>query len=142
MSLRDQYIRGVDGYLIAYSITSRESFEALSTFYKQIERALDSDSFPGVIVGTKVDLADGFREVSTEEGKSAAGAYNMPFFETSAKEGKNLKEAFEALVLEIRKANPHKVEAGKERQQALDEQKKNRADKKKAKKKSGGCVIM
>jgi GTPase SAR1 family protein len=45
-----------DGFLLVYSIESRQSFNELEIFYQQILRMKDSESFPMIIVGTKCDL--------------------------------------------------------------------------------------
>lgn len=39
-----------------YSITSRSSFEEVSTFHQQILRVKDKDYFPVVVVANKCDL--------------------------------------------------------------------------------------
>ncbi len=66
--MREQYMRTGEGFLLAYSITSRESFEEIRTFQQQILRVKDKDIFPMVVVGNKLDLANE-RKVSVE-GKS------------------------------------------------------------------------
>jgi GTPase SAR1 family protein len=37
------------------------------------------------------------RKVSKEEGEKLASYYNIPFFETSAKEGTNINQSFETI---------------------------------------------
>ena len=49
-------MRTGEGFLLVYSITSRNSFEEISTFYQQILRVKDMDQFPVVIVANKCDL--------------------------------------------------------------------------------------
>jgi len=49
-------MRTGEGFLLVYSITSRNSFEEVSTFYQQILNAKDLDYFPVVIVANKCDL--------------------------------------------------------------------------------------
>ena len=46
-----------------------------------------------ILIGNKIDL-ENERQVSTEEGKALAEQYNLSFFETSAKSGYNVNEAF------------------------------------------------
>lgn len=58
-------MRTGEGFLLVYSITSRQSFEEIKTFQQQILRVKDKDYFPMIVVGNKCDL-DGEREVSTE----------------------------------------------------------------------------
>ena len=54
--MREQYMRTGEGFLLVYSITSRESFEEITTFQQQILRVKDKDYFPMVVVGNKCDL--------------------------------------------------------------------------------------
>ena len=64
-AMREQYMRTGEGFLLVYSITSRQSFEEILTFQQQILRVKDKDYFPIIIVGNKCDL-DGDREVSRQ----------------------------------------------------------------------------
>lgn len=64
-AMREQYMRTGEGFLLVYSITSRQSFEEIMTFQQQILRVKDKDCFPIIVVGNKCDL-EGEREVSTE----------------------------------------------------------------------------
>lgn len=66
--MREQYMRTGEGFLLVYSITSRQSFEEITTFQQQILRVKDKDYFPMVVVGNKCDL-EGEREV-TRQGMS------------------------------------------------------------------------
>jgi GTPase KRas len=55
-AMREQYMRTGEGFLLVYSITSRNSFEEISTFYQQILRVKDKDTFPVIVVANKCDL--------------------------------------------------------------------------------------
>lgn len=55
-AMREQYMRTGEGFLLVYSITSRNSFEEISTFHQQILRVKDRDSFPVIVVANKCDL--------------------------------------------------------------------------------------
>lgn len=55
-AMREQYMRTGEGFLLVYSITSRNSFEEISTFHQQILRVKDQDSFPVIVVANKSDL--------------------------------------------------------------------------------------
>ncbi|EGG16641.1 Coatamer protein [Cavenderia fasciculata] len=111
-AMRDQYIRSGRGFLIVYSIGSRPSFEAVTSFRDQILRVKDLSTYPMVIVGNKVDLPDKERKVSTLEGKELSKSFGAPFLESSAKSRLNVEEAFFTLVREIKKwsANPENEE--------------------------------
>ena len=63
--MREQYMRTGEGFLLVYSIMSRQSFEEIMTFQQQILRVKDKDYFPIIVVGNKCDL-EGERQVSTE----------------------------------------------------------------------------
>ncbi|PVG04102.1 ras protein [Serendipita vermifera] len=103
-AMREQYMRTGEGFLLVYSITSRNSFEEISTFHQQILRVKDKDTFPVVIVANKCDL-EYERQVGMNEGRDLAKHYNCKFIETSAKQRINVDEAFSQLVREIRRYN-------------------------------------
>ena len=48
-------MRGGEGFLLVYSITSRHSFEQISVLHQSIRRVKDQDSFPVVVVANKND---------------------------------------------------------------------------------------
>ncbi|KAG0357968.1 ras family-domain-containing protein [Gamsiella multidivaricata] len=103
-AMREQYMRTGEGFLLVYSITSRNSFEEISTFYQQILRVKDKDFFPIILVANKCDL-EHERQVSTHEGRELAKQFNSRLIETSAKQRINVDESFYNLVREIRRFN-------------------------------------
>ncbi|KAK8051114.1 Ras family protein [Apiospora rasikravindrae] len=103
-AMREQYMRTGEGFLLVYSITSRQSFEEITTFQQQILRVKDKDYFPMVVVGNKCDL-ESEREVSRQEGEQLAKNFNCSFIETSAKSRINVDKAFYDIVREIRRFN-------------------------------------
>ena len=100
-AMREQYMRTGEGFLLVYSINSKNSLEELQTFYEQILRVKDSDQVPVLVVGNKCDL-EMERQVSYEEGQTLANSFNCPFLETSAKLRINVEEAFFDLVKYVR----------------------------------------
>ena len=64
-AMREQYMRTGEGFLLVYSITSRSSFEEISTFQQQILRVKDRDSYPIIVVANKADL-EHERQVSSQ----------------------------------------------------------------------------
>ena len=66
-----------------------------------------SDNISRILVGNKCDL-EPQRSVSTEEGGEAADHYCVRFLETSAKDSKNVEQAFNLMTREIK----NRVEAG------------------------------
>ena len=69
----------------------------MMTMINKVKEAHDISTFPLIIVGNKIDLAEQ-RVVPYEQGKALADKYNLPYFETSAKKGTGVKEAFDALI--------------------------------------------
>lgn len=49
-------MRTGEGFLCVYSITSRNSFDEITTFHQQILRVKDKDYFPIIMVANKSDL--------------------------------------------------------------------------------------
>jgi GTPase KRas protein len=103
-AMREQYMRNGEGFLLVYSITSRQSFEEINTFYQQICRVKDRDVFPMVLIANKSDLEKD-RQVSSHEGRDLARNFGCTFVETSAKQRVNVDEAFFHVVRDIRRFN-------------------------------------
>jgi GTPase KRas protein len=97
-------MRNGEGFLLVYSITSRMSFEEISTFHQQICRVKDKDLFPMVLVANKSDL-ESERQVSSQEGRDLAKQYGCHYIETSAKLRVNVDQAFHQVVRDIRRYN-------------------------------------
>jgi len=114
-AMRDQYMRTGQGFVMVYSITSRSSFDEITTFHEQILRVKDQDYVPILLAGNKCDLARE-RQVTTIEGQELARSFGCPFVETSAKARINVEEAFHGLVKEIRKVTQKDVKTTKQKQ--------------------------
>ncbi len=93
-------MRTGEGFLCVYSVTSRSSFDEISTFYQQILRVKDKDYYPIIIVANKCDLVNE-RVVSQNEGLELATRFQSRFIECSAKQKLNVDEAFYGLVREV-----------------------------------------
>merc|ERR1711975_70811 len=106
-AMRDQYMRTGQGFLLVYAITSRASFDEITSFREQILRVRDEDKVPMVLVGNKCDLQEE-RQVTSAEGQDLSKSFGCPIYETSAKARINVEEAFYELVREIRKDNNSK----------------------------------
>jgi len=111
-AMRDQYMRTGQGFLCVFAITSRSSFDEITSFREQILRVKDEEKVPMVLAGNKCDLEDE-RQVTRAEGVDLAKSFACPFFETSAKSRLNVEEAFYQLVREIRADTGGKDEGAK-----------------------------
>jgi len=102
-TMRPNYMRHGQGYILVYSITDKASFEKTREFYDEVCRAKGGkENVVLVLCGNKCDLKDD-RQVSEDEGKLLAKEYNTPlFYETSAKTHHNIKEVFDQLIRRCR----------------------------------------
>lgn len=99
-AMRDQYYRTADGFIIMYSITDRRSLSEAEEIHSQIMRVRDVDTFPIILVGSKLDL-EHERVVSEEEGQNLANRLGVKFCETSAKLRHNIDESIHELIREV-----------------------------------------
>ena len=99
-SVSASFIKKADGVILIYDIGDLESFEAVENWIKSI-REIGKEKLPIILVGNKCDLPDDKRMISLKEGQDKADEFNIPFYETSCKEGINIKEVFEKLVDDI-----------------------------------------
>jgi len=61
-AMREQHLRNGDGFLLAFSVTNRQSLEYVLRLRKSIVRLKDREHFPMLLVGNKCDL-DSHRQV-------------------------------------------------------------------------------
>lgn len=99
--MRQMYTKQGHAFIFVYSITSRSSFEAISTFREQVLQVREADSCTCLLVGNKVDLAEDQRMVSREEGEKLAKSFGCPFMEITAKDRRQVDDVFETIVREI-----------------------------------------
>ncbi|KAJ7770782.1 ras protein [Mycena maculata] len=99
-TLRDQWVREGQGFILVYSIASRTTFDRLEVFRQSVRRAKRGDPIL-MLVGNKSDKAYE-REVSKEEGQALARQFGCEFIETSAKTAQNVERVFTSLVRALR----------------------------------------
>jgi len=105
-SVTRAYFRGAVAALLVYDVTSRESFDHVSTWLKEAKQSA-GEAVTTLLVGNKTDLLD--RAVTSDEASAFAQQEGMLYIETSAKTGKNINEAFTLLTCEVLK----NIEAGR-----------------------------
>ncbi|CDS13199.1 hypothetical protein LRAMOSA05377 [Lichtheimia ramosa] len=99
-TLTSSYYRGAQGVILVYDVSSRESFEALDTWWKEVNTYCSSPDVVKMIVGNKVDK-ESSRAVTYKEGAEMARKLQTLFVECSAKTNVGVKEAFEELVTKV-----------------------------------------
>ena len=100
--LNSKHAIGIHGYVLVYSIASRQSFEMVSILRDKILNLTGTNSISCVLVANKVDLHPQ-RQVPTEEGQKLAQEWNCAFIETSAKHNQNISRIFDQMLNEIEK---------------------------------------
>ena len=75
-TITKNYFRIVDGVIIVYDVTNRESFRNIEEWLKVLRNSR-SDEYSLIIIGNKIDLSDQ-RNVSTEEGERMAERCHLP----------------------------------------------------------------
>ena len=98
------YIKKCDGVLLVYAVTDKKTFDDISKWITKIRELQHNKDFPIILIGNKIDL-ENKRVISQEQGKEIAKNNNFPFFETSAKTGEKVNEAFQYLINLILKYN-------------------------------------
>ena len=105
-SITKNYFRGSHGIVLLYDITSLSSFNNIKSWLQQIRESL-GNTVAIILVGNKLDLEHN-RRITKDQGMQLATEHNMGFFETSAKDGININEAFECLYKEMSKKSEGK----------------------------------
>ena len=96
-ALIPSYVRGASIIFIIYEISSKETFNNLSTWINFIKQ-VNTDNSMIVLCGNKTDLQ---RKVTTQEGKMLANKEQMMFFEVSAKNGENINKMMYSCIAEL-----------------------------------------
>jgi len=110
VSLRDMYIRAMDGFLLVYSTSSQESFDDLESLSRQIERGKEWP-IPRILVGVSTDGYE--QKVSTVQGTNKAHQWGVPFAEVSPDSYEQIELAFETLIRDIHKYSACKIRSEK-----------------------------
>jgi len=107
-TLRDQWVREGQGFILVYSIASRSTFDRLDVFRQSMLKVKRQKPI-FMLVGNKCDKTYE-REVSREEGISLARSFGCEFMETSARTAYNVELLFTNLVRALRQTK--RLEAG------------------------------
>jgi len=98
-SLGVAFYRGADCCVLVFDVTAPNTFKNLDSWRDEFliqASPRDPEHFPFVVLGNKVDLEN--RSVSTKRAQQWCQSQNdIPYFETSAKEGLNVERAFQTI---------------------------------------------
>ncbi|CAD8075608.1 unnamed protein product [Paramecium sonneborni] len=100
-TITQTYYKGAMGIILVYAVDDKETFNNITNWMNQIKQHA-SENVCKLLIGNKVDVLN--RQVSKDEGEALARQFGVPFFETSAKEGINVADAFFAMAKAV-KAN-------------------------------------
>ena len=99
------YLKNAHGVFLVYDVTDKESFEQIKIWMKKFQDANKNNKKQNtifVLLGNKIDIKDEGQN-NEEDWKIKGEDYNMTFYETSASNGQNIKEAVQYMVEEIYK---------------------------------------
>ena len=97
------FFQGVSGALLVYDLTRPDTLEKIPLWQEQLKTFSPRTKL--YLVGNKNDLEEE-RQITTEEGQNAQEKYSVDhFFETSAKTGDHIQEAFEHMAFSLVQAS-------------------------------------
>ncbi|GFY89943.1 RAB GTPase homolog G3F [Actinidia rufa] len=103
-SLGVAFYRGADCCVLVHDVNVMKSFDNLNNWREEFliqASPSDPENFPFVVIGNKIDvwMVEIVEWLVSEKKARAwcASKGNIPYFETSAKEGVNVEEAFQCI---------------------------------------------
>jgi len=96
-SMRKIFYEKANAALFVFDVTNRKSFERIDTWNHDLIDSLGTE-FPSALVANKIDME---RLVTSEEGFDKASDLGMSYYETSAKTGVGVDDAFMNLIILI-----------------------------------------
>lgn len=103
---------GLGGYILVFSIASRQSFDTIKQVNDLLLNTLgDAPDVPRVLVGSMKDLQES-RQVSPADAQALADSWRVPYLECSSKTGENVSDVFHTLLKEIEKDDGLLMETG------------------------------
>ena len=97
-SQTNSFFKNSEGVILVYDVTNPETFENLKNWLNSIQANTKDSNLKKIIIGNKIDLK---REVGKEEAEAFAKENKVGYFETSAKENKNINASIHYLAQEV-----------------------------------------
>jgi len=99
--MTNAFYRGAMGIFLVYDVTNEASFRNIQSWMVNLEQHA-SEGVLKMLMGNKCDIPDE-REIDTARGQAWANQHGLKFFETSAKTGKGVDDAFLSIAREIKR---------------------------------------
>ena len=99
MALNKNLFQKVQGIILMYDLTNRDSFEHIQSWLNLIKKNVSNKTV--MLVANKLDLAEEKRIVTEEEGEDIGKKNDMLFFEGSGASGENVDKIFTKMAEEI-----------------------------------------
>lgn len=94
--IREEFYEDTQGVLMVYDVDNRDSYVNMVHWESEMrQNGIDPSQLGVVVCANKIDSRG--REVSTSEGQKWCKMRGYTYFETSASNGQNVSESFEAL---------------------------------------------
>ena len=94
-SITKNFYRNADGLLVVFDLTKKESYDHIRIWINEAKE--NNDKLKTILIGNKLDLKDE-RIVAIDVAKQFAEKNNLKYIETSAKDGTNINESFQAII--------------------------------------------
>lgn len=92
--VRHLYYKGAQGCILVFDVTRPGTFDSVNSWFTDLIKF--SGEIPRILLANKVDLAD-LRKIGKEKALTKAEEVNAVYFETSAKDGTQVNEAFDKI---------------------------------------------
>jgi small GTP-binding protein len=94
-NITEAYYRKGHGIAIVYDVSDPITFASVPSWFESVKsKCHGAGNIPIVLIGNKADLE---QKVPLEDGEQLAAHNNAKFFQTSAKDGSNIDDAFSVL---------------------------------------------
>ena len=107
-SMVQHYYRNVHAVVFVYDMTNPSSFDSLHSWIEECDHHNLSMHIPRILVGNKLDEV-GHIAIDTNLAQTFADRYNMPLFETSAKDddkSNHVESIFMTVAYKLKNAQP------------------------------------
>ena len=94
-TITKNFYRNADGLLVVFDLTKKESYDHIRSWINEAKE--NNDKLKTILIGNKLDLKNE-RIVAIDVAKQFAEKNNLKYIETSAKDGTNINESFQAII--------------------------------------------